>query len=300
MESLMSDKVNTAKLSILSNTLLIILKLIAGVMSGSVSIISEAIHSTMDLLAAVIAFFSVKIADHKPDEKHPYGHGKFENVSGVIEAALIFVASIWIIYEAVMKMVHGGEIKVPIVGIAVMLISAVVNTLVAAKLYRVAKQTNSIALEADALHLKADVYTSLGVAGGLFILFIGDIFKWNLQIVDPIVAILVALFILHEAYELLEKAYAPLLDISFSSEELGSLKTVIEKHGFAYHKLRTRKAGSYNFIDFHLLFPKTYNISEAHDASEAIKTDIRSYFENIDVTIHLEPDDQKNREHYNS
>lgn len=296
----MSEKVNTAKLSILSNTILIVFKLIAGVLSGSVSIISEAIHSTMDLLAAVIAFFSVKISDHKPDEKHPYGHGKFENVSGVVEAVLIFIASIWIIYEAVMKMIHGGDVKIPIVGIVVMLISALINTLVAKKLYHVAKKTNSIALEADALHLKADVYTSLGVAGGLFILLIGDLLKWNLQIVDPIVAIMVALFILHEAYELLEKAYAPLLDISFDNGELNSLKTVIEKHGFNYHKLRTRKAGSYNFVDFHLLFPNTYNISEAHDISEVIKNDIRTCFENTDVTIHLEPDDQKNREHHNA
>lgn len=296
----MSTKVDTAKLSILSNTVLILLKLIAGIMSGSVSIISEAIHSTMDLLAAVIAFFSVKISDHKPDEKHPYGHGKFENVSGVIEAALIFVASIWIIYEAVMKMKHGGEVELPMIGVAVMLISAIVNTLVANKLYAVAKKTNSIALEADALHLKADVLTSLGVAGGLSILFAGKLLGWNLQIVDPIVAILVALFILHEAYELLEKAYAPLLDISFTETDLKSLKDVIEKHGFAYHKLRTRKAGPYNFVDFHLLFPQTYNISDAHDISEAIKQDIRNYFENIDVTIHLEPDDQKNRGHHNS
>lgn len=161
----MNSKVKTARLSIISNTFLIILKLTVGILSGSVSIISEAIHSSMDLLAAVIAFFSVKLSDTPPDTRHPYGHGKLENISGVIEAVLIFVAAGLIITEAIKKITgESFELEIIWVGALVMLISAVVNWLVSRKLYNVARETNSIALEADALHLKTYVYTSLGVA----------------------------------------------------------------------------------------------------------------------------------------
>jgi cation diffusion facilitator family transporter len=158
----MNAKVKVAQLSIISNTLLIILKLAAGILSGSVSIISEAIHSSMDLIASVIAFFSVKVSDNPPDSRHPYGHGKVENISGVIEALLIFAAAIWIIFEAVKKL-FGEKIELDSIalGSLVMIVSAIVNIFVSRRLYKVAHETNSVALEADALHLKTDVFTSL-------------------------------------------------------------------------------------------------------------------------------------------
>src|SRR5450759_3510622 len=164
----MNAKVSIARLSILSNTLLLLLKMAVGLLSGSVSIISEAIHSSMDLIAAIIAFLSVRVSDNPPDSRHPYGHGKIENISGVIEALLIFVAAIWIIVEAVKKLFEEKiEIESIALGSIVMLISAIVNFIVSRRLYKVARETNSVALEADALHLKTDVYTSLGVAVGL-------------------------------------------------------------------------------------------------------------------------------------
>ena len=153
-------KVRTASLSIASNIVLIIMKAIAGFYSGSVSIISEAIHSTLDLLAAVIAFFAVRISDKPADKEHPFGHGKYENISGVVEALLIFGAAIWIIYEAINKLIHSDSLlhheKLDI-GIIVMLLSGVVNFFVSRRLYKVARQTGSVALEADALHLKTDI-----------------------------------------------------------------------------------------------------------------------------------------------
>ena len=164
----MNQKVKTARLSIASNTFLIILKLTVGIISGSVSIISEAIHSSMDLLAAVIAFFAVRVSDNPPDSKHPYGHGKVENISGVTEALLIFIAAALIITEAIKKLSgEPFELEFIWIGALVMLISAIVNSLVSHRLYKVAHETKSLALEADALHLKTDVYTSLGVAAGL-------------------------------------------------------------------------------------------------------------------------------------
>ena len=146
-------KKKTARLSVMSNTLLIILKLTVGLITNSVSILSEAIHSSLDLVAAIIAFFAVKVSGNPADERHPFGHGKVENVSGVIEAMLIFAASAWIITEAVKKFIHPEEPGVLGLGILVMAISAVVNSFVSRRLYKVARETDSVALEADALQI---------------------------------------------------------------------------------------------------------------------------------------------------
>jgi cation diffusion facilitator family transporter len=282
----MNEKASVARLSILSNISLIFIKIFAGIFSGSVSIIAEAIHSTMDLLASIIAFFSVKISDNPPDKEHPYGHGKFENLSGTIEALLIFIAAGWIIFEAVHKIINLKEVHSPGIGVIVMAISSIVNILVSMKLYKVAKKTGSLALEADALHLKVDVYTSAGVAIGLLIIWITKI-----PMLDPIVAIFVALVILKESVELLIKSFMPMLDVSFSQNEIENLKKIIDKFDLKYHKLRTRKAGNYRFIDLHLLFPGDPTLKNAHDISENLKASIRNDFPYTDVTIHLEPDE---------
>ena len=279
-------KSRVALLSIGSNTMLIILKVVAGILSGSVSIISEAIHSFMDLLASIIAFFSVKISDTPADERHPYGHGKFENVSGVIEAVLIFAAAFWIIYEAIKKMLKPGEIENISYGFIVMLISAIINFIVSRKLYKVAKETESIALEADALHLKTDVYTSAGVAFGLLLIWITGYHR-----LDPVIAILVALLILKEAVELFLKAYSPLLDVSLSHKELERVKSIIQRHCMgkvSYHGLRSRKAGNYNYLDFHLNLPENLTVKEAHQICDTIENDIKSNLKNTEVTIHVE------------
>lgn len=280
----MNAKVKVARLSVASNMFLIAIKLIAGTLSGSVSIISEAIHSAMDLLAAVIAFFSVRVSDNPADEDHPYGHGKIENVSGVIEAILIFVAAIWIIYEAVHKFTKQEPLESLGIGVFVMALSAVVNIFVSRKLYKVARDTDSVALEADALHLKTDVYTSFGVALGLLLLWITDLY-W----LDPVVAILVALFILKEAYHLLMKAFSPLLDIAWEKEDLEKLQALITTFNVSYHELKTRKAGNYRFVDFHLDMPKEMTLEEIHSTCDAIESKIKSEFNNITISIHPEP-----------
>ena len=279
------NKVNTARLSVISNTALVILKLVAGIISGSVSIISEAIHSSLDLVAAIIAFFSVKMSDNPPDSKHPYGHGKIENMSGVIEALLIFVAAGWIIWEAVKKMI-GGEIELELIGagIAVMVISAVTNTIVSKKLYKVAKETNSIALEADALHLKTDVYTSLGVAAGLALIMLTGV-KW----LDPVVAIIVALFILYESYKLLKRAFLPLLDTAWKEEDIANIEQRLKSLGVNYHDLRTRVAGAYRFVDLHIQIPEDVSVGEAHKYCDKIEDDLKSVYNDTNITIHVEP-----------
>ena len=281
----MNSKVSIARLSILSNTLLIIMKLIIGIISGSVSIISEAIHSSMDLIAAIIAFFAVRVSDNPPDSKHPYGHGKIENISGVIEAILIFIAAAWIIYEAVRKLL-GEKIELDSIalGSLVMLVSAFVNTIVSRRLYKVARKTNSVALEADALHLKTDVYTSLGVAVGLGLIMVTGI-NW----LDPVIAILVALFIIRESYILLRRAFTPLLDTAWGENEIEELEKTLNRLEVNYHDVRTRLAGNYRFIDLHIQIPEDVSVGNAHRYCDKIENELNRVYENITVTIHVEP-----------
>jgi cation diffusion facilitator family transporter len=281
----MNAKVSIARLSILSNTCLIIMKLAVGLISGSVSIISEAIHSSMDLMAALIAFFSVRVSDNPPDSRHPYGHGKIENISGVIEALLIFVAAIWIIVEAVRKLMSKSfELDSIAVGSVVMLVSAIVNIIVSRKLYKVARETNSVALEADALHLKTDVYTSAGVAAGLGLIMLTGI-NW----LDPVIAILVALFIVRESYVLLKRAFTPLLDEAWEDDDIENLEKTLNGLNVNYHELRTRVAGNYRFIDLHIDLPKDLSVDSAHKYCDMIEEKLTSKFENLNVTIHVEP-----------
>jgi len=289
----MNRKISIARLSVLSNTLLIIMKVVVGILSGSVSILSEAIHSFMDLLAAIIAFFSVRISDTPADERHPYGHGKFENISGVIEAILIFFASGWIIFEAVKKIIHLHPVEKIGLGIVVMAVSAVVNFLVSRRLYKVAKSTDSIALEADALHLRVDVYTSLGVAVGLFLMMSLDYLIQSplVHYLDPVIAIFVALLILRESFILFKKAYAPLLDEALSNGEVELIRVLISAHcsdTVSYHDLRTRKAGNYRYIDFHLNVPAEMSVKTAHDLCDIIEEEIKRSIDYAEVTIHVE------------
>lgn len=285
----MNRKTRIARLSVISNTFLIIMKVVVGVLSGSVSIISEAIHSVMDLIAAVIAYFSVRISDNPPDDDHPYGHGKFENVSGVVEAFLILIAAIWIIYEAIHKILNPSEVNSLGVGIGilVMFISALVNFLVSRKLYKVAKETESIALEADALHLKTDVYTSFGVGVGLLLLWITDI-----AILDPIVAILVALFILKESFNLLSRAYSPLLDRALPKDEITKIELLLQEMNIQFHELKTRKAGSQKFLDLHVELPTKMELGEVHRICDEIEKKLNDNMPQLRINIHVEPIDQ--------
>lgn len=280
-------RTGAAGLSVLSNTLLILLKVVAGILSGSISIIAEAIHSGLDLVAAGIAFFSLRIAGRPADREHPFGHGKVENISGTIEAGLIFVAAAFILYEAIKRIIEGAVIEYVSVGIGVMAVSVVVNILVSRHLLRIARETDSIALEADARHLSTDVYTSLGVLGGLIVVRIT-----GLNILDPIIALGVALFILKTAYDVMKRAFPPLIDVRLPEDEETLIASCISEHYgelVGFHELRTRKAGSERFIDLHLVMAKNASVEEAHRLCDHLEEDIKSKLLNATVTIHVEP-----------
>jgi len=285
MKNTSDKKKRIARLSVISNSLLIAMKLIVGIISGSVSILSEAIHSSMDLVAAMIAFFAVRISDTPPDSKHPYGHGKVENISGVIEGILILIAAGVIIIEAVKKLLGDHSLpEVVWIGALVMLVSGIVNIIVSRRLYKVARETRSLALEADALHLKTDVYTSLGVAAGLGVIYFTGI-VW----LDPIIAILVALFILKESYNLISRAFSPLLDTSWSEGEIRDLEKHLDVMNVKFHDLRTRVAGNYRFVDVHIEVPGNETVGTAHSYCDNIEDKLKDLYTNLTVTIHVEP-----------
>ncbi len=281
-------KARAAYVSIVSNSVLIAFKLTVGLISGSVGIISEALHSGSDLVAALIAFYSVRQAAKPADLSHRYGHEKVENVSGVVEGALIFGAAVIIIYEAILKLIHGLHIDHLWLAIGVMLVSAAVNVAVSRYLYPVARRTESAALEADAAHLLTDVYTSLGVAGGLILVKItGRTFF------DPVLAIAVAVVIIRTAIELMSSSTRVLLDEALPDDELAVIRDTIAEHRgeliVGYHKLRARRAGSRRHIDLHITVDDDMGITEAHDAAMHISADIRRRIPNSDVLVHVEP-----------
>jgi len=286
----MSTKTRTARLSIFSNTALIVMNTAVGLLSGSVSILSEAVHTVIDLLAAIMAYFSVKISDKPADESHPFGHGKFENVSGVVEALLIFVASGWIIHHAVIRLIEGEQMigdQGLTLGFIVMIVSAFINLVVSRRLYRVAKETDSIALKADALHLSTHVYTSAGVGISLAVIYFTG---WHF--LDPIAAIVVASYILKEAFEILIEAFKPLTDNSLPEEEQLLINEVLKNNitkDMGYHMLRTRKTGSFREIDLHLEVPGDMTVTRSHEICDKIEEELLENLANVKVTIHVEP-----------
>src|SRR5512137_1393371 len=266
-------KSRAAVCSIISNSILIVIKLLVGIMMQSVSVISEAVHSGLDLVAAIIAWFSVRESGKPADDEHRFGHGKIENVAGTIEAVLIFGAAFFIIWEAVKKLMAGAvEIESLGLGAVVMGISACANYLVSRHLLNVAVKTDSVALEADAMHLRTDVYTSVGVLGGLVAIKLTGI-----VVLDPIIAIVVALMIIKAAWDLTKTAFFHILDVKLPDDEEAIIHDVMGNYSgkyIEYHKLRTRKSGHVRHIDMHLVVPKQMTVYAGHTLTHEIISDI--------------------------
>ena len=291
-------KMKAAIISVVSNTTLTIMKLIVGLMIGSVSIMSEAIHSGVDLLASLIATFSVRTAGIPADRQHPFGHGKAENISGTVEALLIFLAAGWIIYESVTKLLHPKPIDSVGWGIGVMLVSTLVNIAVSGMLFKVAKETDSIALEADAWHLRSDVYTSIGVMVSLTVILISHRIFSNPDIhwLDPVAAIGVALLIIRAAYKLTIQSAGDLMDVTLPADEEMWIRDLIAAHRpviHGFHRLRTRKAGNFRFIDFHIKVDPEMSVEDSHNITDELSKSIEKQFPKSSITVHTEPCDGK-------
>ena len=285
------EKIAVARLSVYSNSTLVVLKLAVGTVMGSVAVISEAIHSGLDLVAALIAKYSVKRSAEPADKEHRFGHGKFENLSGMIEGILILVAATWIMYEATRRLIGMSEVQMLEAGMAVMAVSAVLNFIVSKKLMRVAKKTESLALEADAYHLTTDVWTSLGVFVAL-----GLIEVTGFRLLDPAIAIVVAAFIVRAALDITRRSTEGLLDKSLPESEHKAIERIMDEHNdefLNYHDLRTRKAGSERHIDLHIAVPKDWSVQEADQLAKHLESDIKTKLPRSVVMIRSEPCDFK-------
>jgi cation diffusion facilitator family transporter len=282
-------KTRAAAISIASNTILILLKLAAGIFTGSISLIAEAVHSTMDLAASFIAFFSVRISEIPADDQHPFGHGKAENISGVAEGLLIFLAAGIIVFEAILRIIRGTTVEYIEIGIGIMAVSIVVNVFVSRYLLKIARKTDSVALEADARHLTTDVLTMIGVLVGLAVVRIT-----GLNIFDPITALVVAVLIIKAAYDITWKSFGGLMDTRLPKAEEELISSIINQHATrlaGFHQMRTRKAGSQRFVDLHLVLPNKVSLEEAHNICDHLEEDIKENLPNISMTIHVEPCD---------
>ncbi len=287
----MDKRSRTVLFSISSNTLLLAVKLVAGVLTGSVSILSEAVHSATDLVASVVAFVAVRRSLSPPDESHHYGHGRFENLAGIFEGIILLGVGGWVVFGAVDKILNGTELELLGLGIGVMALSAVVNLFVSRWLLRVARETDSRALEAEGYNLRTDVWGAAGVALGL-----AAALATGWTVLDPIIAALIGLAILWTALRLISGSTRVLLDESLPPRELELIEQVIEGEVMSdpnirgFHKLRARKSGPQRYIDFHLQLKAETTLGEAHKISDGLEERIRHNLPNSDVLIHLEDD----------
>jgi cation diffusion facilitator family transporter len=284
-----STKAGAAWLSVVSNCVLIVLKVVAGVLTGSIAILTEAVHSAIDLVASLIALVSVKKADEPADEDHPYGHEKAENVAAGAEAMLIIVGAAIIVAEAVRRLVNGSEVESIGIGIAIIGGSIVANLVVSGYLYRRARELDSPALEGDAAHLRADALTSVAVLIGLLLVEVTGETAF-----DSIAALVVAAAIVGTGIRLALRSGRVLMDEVLPEVEMDRIERVIAESRppemAGYHKLRGRRAGSRRHIDLHVQFRAGTSLEQAHRDAHRLRDAIEAEFSNADVLIHVEPE----------
>ncbi len=282
-----SSRSAAVKLSLVVIIGLVGLKVAVGLITGSLSVLAQAADSFLDLFAVFVTFFAIRIALKPADKEHPFGHGKAENISAIVQAILIFTAGGLIIYSAVQRIIAGTTIELTESGIGVMLVSIIASIFLSRHLLKVSRATDSISLQAVAHNITADVYSAAAVLVGLLVIrFTG------LSILDPIIALLVALLILKVAYDVLKKSFGGLIDVRLPETEEIEIKSCIVKHYsevVSFHELRTRKGGSQRYIELHLVMPKNASVEEAHRICDHLEQDIEDRLHNCSVTIHVEP-----------
>jgi cation diffusion facilitator family transporter len=283
---LAKEKHKAARLSLASNLTLLLLKLVVGVVTGSVSVLSEAAHSASDLFASALAVVSVRVVDLPPDEEHPYGHGKAEGISTLGQGLLLSLVGSYVVYEAIKRLVEPHETQRVEWGMAVMAISAITNVFVVRFVLRVAQKTGSLALTAVSKDHLADIYAAVGVLIGLVLVRIT-----GKAYFDSLLAIAVALLIFRSAWHLFRDATAILMDTQLLVEDVERVRAILssEPRILAYHKLRTRQSGAVRYVDAHILLDDNCTLLEAHDLTEAVEDRIREALPHSAVLLHTEP-----------
>jgi cation diffusion facilitator family transporter len=281
-----STRTGAAKLALGVVISLIILKVIVSIISRSISISAQATDSFLDLFSIGITVIAVRMSVAPADEEHPFGHGKMEGVSALIQAFLVLGAGAFIIYSAVQRIINRTVIK-PDAGMVVMIISIIASFFLSRHLRRVAKATESTAIEASARNISADVYSATGVLLGLLAVRLT-----NLQILDPIIALVMVVFVLKAGYEVVIRAFRELTDYSLPKEEQEILNNCIREHFTQlvdFHAVRSRRAGSERFVDLHMVMPRHVSVEDAHDMCDHLEKDIKAKLPNANVVIHVEP-----------
>ena len=282
-----SSRSGAAKLSLAVIIGLVSLKIAVAVITGSLSILAQAADSFLDLFAVTITFIAVRIAVKPADGEHPFGHGKVESVAAIVQAMLIFTAAGFIVYSAIHRITSGATIEMTEAGIGVMLVSILASIFLSRHLLKVARATDSMALQANARNIAADVYSAAAVFLGLILVRIT-----GLTIIDPILALLVAIFIIKVAFDVLRNSFGELIDVKLPEDEERLIMSCLSVHDgeiVGFHKLRTRKSGPQRYIDLHVVFPRYASVEDAHHLCDYLERDIGKQLHHTSVTIHVEP-----------
>lgn len=278
-------------LSIVAAVLTLALKSAAYLLTGSVGLFSDAVESLVNVAAAVTAYLSLHYAARPVDESHTYGHEKIEFFSSGLEGVLIVAAAAGIAWYAVQRLIAPQQLPPLFLGLVISLIASLVNGVTAVILLRAGRRHGSIVLEADGRHLLTDVWTSAAVLLGLSLVWLTGV-----QLLDPLIALVVAASILWTGFGLIRRSFDGLMDHALPPREQAAVRSAIEQHlepNMDYHALRTRRAGRRRFVDFHLLVPGRLTVQQAHTLTGRIEESVRGVLPEMEVTVHIEPIEDK-------
>ena len=288
LEAEATAKTSVARLSILAASFLVAIKLATGYVTGSISVWASLLDSTMDIFASVINYFAVRAAARPADEDHSYGHGKAESLAGLFQSIVIAASGVFLIYESIRRIIHPNQTYSEWVGIITMVVAVLVSIALVMRLRRVARETESPALQADATHYVTDIFTNLGALLALVIVGLTP-----LQIADPIISIAIAFYILWSAVSVGRESIDVLMDRRLPLDVDERIATVVSQYRdqgvLGFHDLRTRRSGSQKFIDLHLEVERNMSLQDAHDATVRVLREIEAEIPRARVHIHTDP-----------
>ena len=282
-------------MSTLTAVFLIVVKLVVGVLTGTISVIASAVDSGLDMVISLLNFFAIREAEKPFDKKYNYGRAKIESLASMLEGLIIIGSGSFIIYTAIQKIINPQPLAFLQYAILVMLLSMSITAFLVKYLNNVFSKTNSLIIQADLLHYKSDLYFNGGV-----LIALGIVYFTNLIIIDAIVSILISIYIIYSAMELIKNGYFIVMDRSLDEDSVNHIKELIKDFNskvMDFHSLRTRRSGNLCFIDVHIVFTKDILLQEAHQISESLEKKIR---EKLDckcvMNIHLDPEDDEQKE----
>lgn len=284
--SIQSTKVKVAKTAIVTISSLFVLKVAAAAATGSIGILADALHSLLDLSAALIGYVAVRVSGKPPDREHHFGHGRAEDIAGASIATIIFIAAGIIAYQAIQRLAEGTAVQMVEAGIIATGVAIAINVAVSRYVLRIAKAADSVALEATGRDLMADVMSSVAVFIGLILVRIT-----GQPVLDPVVALIVVALIARTAHGTLRKAIRNLMDTKLPEKEERKIRQLLGQHEEIanYHSLRTRKAGSQRHVVAHIVVSRDHTVEEGHRIAEEVEDQIRALYRGTTVTVHVEP-----------